>query len=125
MPTSKARQSRRKTPWDARTDRTATQEFLYQHYNSHYKERHPVLKTTGEELLINSYVPETCPYCESSSIKRDGHTKNGVQRFRCLACMKKFTPVTGTIIDGHKISISEWMGRMLLGKIGKILRRLL
>ena len=49
MLTSKARQPRRKTPWDDLTDRTATQEFLYQHFKSHYKERHPALNTTGEE----------------------------------------------------------------------------
>ena len=109
MPEFKARQSRRKTPWDCQSDRTATQEFLYQHYKSHYQERHPVLKTTGEELLINSFIPETCPCCDSDSIKKDGYTNNGVQRYRCLNCGKKFTPVTGTIFDGHKISISEWM----------------
>jgi transposase-like protein len=68
-----------------------------------------VLKTTGEELLINSFIPETCPCCDSDSIKKDGYTNNGVQRYRCLNCGKKFTPVTGTIFDGHKISISEWM----------------
>ena len=67
------------------------------------------MKTTGEESFINSYIPETCPICDSDSIKKDGYTKNGVQRYHCLSCGKKFTPVTGTIFDGHKISISEWM----------------
>lgn len=109
MSHSKARQSRRKTPWDNQADRTATQEFLYQHYKSHYEERHPALITTGEEHLINSYIPETCPSCGSNSFKKDGYTNNRVQRYRCLQCGKKFTPVTGTIFDGHKISISEWM----------------
>lgn len=109
MPKDKSRQSRRTTPWDIEDSRTPTQQFLYEHYHKHYQERHPVLIETGEERLINSYIPSTCPYCGESSFQRYGQTRNKIQRYRCNACTKTFTPVTGTIFDQHKISISEWM----------------
>lgn len=109
MPRSKSRQSRRVTPWDTEEARTPTQQFLYNHYKSHYQERHPALNTTGEDNRINSFIPETCPHCDSKDFQKYGRTRNNIQRFRCNSCNKTFTPVTGTIFDQHKISISEWM----------------
>ena len=109
MPKSKSRQSRRVTPWDADEERTPTQQFLYDHYKSHYQEKHPALNTTGEDNLINSFIPETCPNCGGTSFQKYGRTSNNIQRYRCNVCNMTFTPVTGTIFDQHKISISEWM----------------
>ena len=105
----KESQSRRTTPWDKEGQRTPMQEFLRRHYIEQYDERHPSLSETGESLLINSYIPTGCPYCESSSIKMNGYTKNGVQRYKCLLCRQTFTPVTRTIFEGRKISLSEWI----------------
>ena len=102
-------QSRRKTPWDGMEQRTPMQEFLYQHNQAHYMERHPNLKETGEANLINSYIPDGCLFCKNPSVQKWGLTKNGVQRYRCMECKQSFTPVTNTIFDGYKISISEWM----------------
>lgn len=59
--------------------------------------------------MINSYVPNTCPHCGIEAIKMNGHTQNGVQRYKCLGCSQTFTPVTRTIFENHKISLSEWM----------------
>lgn len=101
--------SRRKTPWGNNDEMTPTQRFLSEQYESHYKERHPVLRDTGEASLINSFSPECCPYCLSTSFSRFGQTKNEIQRYRCKDCGRTFTPITGTIFDSHKISISEWM----------------
>jgi len=101
--------SRRKTPWDEKEHRTPMQEFLYQHYGAHYNERHPPLSETGETQLINSYIPKECPHCAIESFKLNGHTRSGVQRYKCLYCKQTFTPVTRTIFEGHKISLSEWI----------------
>mgnify|MGYP002344519454 FL=1 len=101
--------SRRKTPWDEEEHRTPMQEFLYQHYNAHYENHHPSLADTGETQLINSFVLKACPYCTSEATKMNGLTRNGVQRYKCMSCSRTFTPVTRTIFEGHKISISEWM----------------
>ena len=108
MQKSKGRQSRRVTPWDSNDSKTPTQQFLYNHYKSHYQERHPDLSTTGEDNLINSFIPDSCPHCNEMSFQKYGRTHNNVQRYKCNICGKTFTPVTGTIFDQHKISISEW-----------------
>ena len=103
--------SRRITPWDDQIEKTPTQEFVIKVTMEHYNQRHPKLFETGEVELINSFVPKKCPYCSSESFKRNGKTKIGVQRYKCLntECSQTFLPTTGTIFDGHKISISEWI----------------
>lgn len=101
--------SRRKTPWDEKEHRTPMQEFLLQQYNAYYEERHPLLIETKEAQLINTYKPKVCPHCASEAFKMNGYTRNGVQRYKCLSCKQTFTPVTRTIFEGHKISLSEWM----------------
>ena len=83
-------------------------------YREHYAERHPVLSETGEAQLINSFIPDECPHCANVIVKMNGHTKNGVQRYKCSDCKKTFTPVTRTIFDGHKISLSEWVEYTLI-----------
>jgi transposase-like protein len=101
--------SRRKTPWDKKEQKTAMQEFLHKHYKAHYNERHPLLSETGEAELINSYTPKECPHCANEGFKLNGYTSNDVQRYKCSECKQTFTPVTRTIFEGHKISLSEWI----------------
>jgi transposase-like protein len=100
--------SRRKTPWDGETELTSTQKFLRTQYEEHYKARHLKLTETGEAELINSYEPKRCPYCSSEKFIKRGYTANGIQRYGC-SCGNRFLPTTGTIFDGHKISVSEWI----------------
>lgn len=113
MSKDSSHKSRRKTPWDGEEQRTAMQEFLYKNYSTRYENDHPRLSETGETELINAYVPKICPYCESEAMKMNGHTGNGVQRYKCLACKQSFTPVTRTIFEGHKVSLSEWIDYIL------------
>lgn len=63
------------------------------------------------DMLSHSFVPKKCPHCGSETFKRNGKTRIGVQRYKCLGteCSQTFLPTTGTIFDGHKISISEWI----------------
>jgi hypothetical protein len=99
--------SRRKTPWERNTSLTATQTFLQEHYKASYEERHRKVSDSGEAELINSFQPDMCPFCKSSSFKKSGHTHSGVQRYSCI-CGKTFIPTTGTIFDEHRIPIREW-----------------
>lgn len=101
--------SRRRTPWEAPERRTPMQEFIYQNYIGEYDDRHPQLSDTGEAELLNSIEPPACPYCDSTRYTRWGTNSNGVNRYRCSDCGKCFTPITGTIFQDHKISISEWI----------------
>ena len=36
-------------------------------------------------------------------------TANGIQRYSCKECNRRFIPTSGTIFDDHKISIREWI----------------
>jgi transposase-like protein len=102
-------ESRKKTQWDEETYLTETQEFLREHYSTHYAERHRLVSESGESGMVNSYTPAKCPYCAAGNFKRSGRTNSGIQRYMCRICKKTFLPTTGTIFDEHKISISEWM----------------
>ena len=50
---------------------------------------------------------------ELSHFKKSGDYGNGTRRYRCLDCGKAFSPLTGTVFDGHKIPISEWIEYMI------------
>ena len=56
-------QSRYSTPWDKTGGSTPLQSFLVEHYHARYDARHPPLASTGEAAVINSYLPEECPFC--------------------------------------------------------------
>lgn len=105
----KRAESRKKTPWDGVTDLTERQEFLRQHYATHYADRHRLVSESGEASMVNSYTPAKCPYCASEKFKKSGRTQGDIQRYMCWVCGKTFLPTTGTIFDDHKISISEWI----------------
>ena len=100
--------SRKRTPWDNKTELTATQEYVQMHYITRYEDRHPKLKDDGESDMINSYVPTKCPYCNSDHFVQKGYDAIGIQRYRC-ECGKYFKPTTGTIFESRKIPVSEWI----------------
>ena len=51
----------------------------------------------------------TCPHCQAKRVSRHGHA-NGLQRYRCLACRKTFSALTGTPLCGlHKRG--KWLGQ--------------
>ena len=108
MMSKESKKSRKMTPWGEETALTETQAFLKKNYEEYYADRHRAISDSGESEMINSYIPAKCPYCESIKFKKNGHTRNGVQRYMCV-CAKTFLPTTGTIFDEHRISISEWM----------------
>ena len=108
MRKSEAQKSRRKTPWDGDSNLTPTQDFLKSYYDVRYNSHHHTVGESGEASMINSYIPERCPFCSSEVFKKSGYTDSGVQRYKCV-CNKTFLPTTGTIFDEHKLSISEWM----------------
>lgn len=40
-----------------------------------------------------------CPHCGSFSIIKNGHTKNGVQTYKCKECSKRFNDLTNTVFS--------------------------
>ena len=65
-------------------------------------------KFSEDEInFINSIEIQKCPFCNSTHIIKNCHRNDGMQRYRCITCNKRFIPLTNTIFDSHKIPISE------------------
>lgn len=105
--------SRKNTPWSLSDAATPLQRFIDSVNRRNYDNRHPSLDSTGEAEFINSYEQKSCRHCGSERIKMFGKTKNGIIRYRCNECGRTFTPITNTIFDSHKVSITEWMDFLL------------
>lgn len=100
--------SRKKTPWDDAVAPSCLQSFIHDEYKGHFYMHHISLEESNEDKLVNSYMPsKCCPYCLSTSFKKNGKTRNNIQRYKCLLCNKTFTVLTNTIFDNHKLPISE------------------
>lgn len=71
-------------------------------------------KISDEERdFINNLIVTSCPFCNSIQIVKNGHTLNGIQRYMCKHCRKRFNSLSGTIFDSKKIPISEWIEYLL------------
>ena len=106
--------SRRRTPWDDREDYlTPLESFIHHEYKDHFVIHHPKLSETNEAKLLNSFIPQSCKYCGSNHIKKDGKNKNGIQRYYCNDCDRNFLITTNTIFEDRKISITEWIEYLL------------
>lgn len=105
--------SRQKTPWDNKNDLSDIQSFIKNKYLKNYNFKHPKISDTEEAKILNSIEIKECRYCNSKNIKMNGKNENKVQMYFCNECRKKFNPTTGTIFEGHKISITEWIEFLL------------
>jgi transposase-like protein len=105
--------SRRRTPWTEDKNPTPLQSFIDRCTERDYAHRHPTFEEMDESEFINSYELKTCRMCGSDKIVKDGKSSGGIARFKCNACGRRFTAITNTIFDSHKIPISEWIGFLL------------
>ena len=101
--------SRRKTPWDNIPSLTPSQSFIKEKYLEHYYYHHPSIHSSGETELFAHYAPPNCPRCGSTNFIKKSHYLNGLQRYLCKDCNSYFSITTGTLLEDHKIPISEWI----------------
>lgn len=101
--------SRRETPWNDNEMITPSQAYIKTVYQNHYFQKHSPLLKSGEDTFLNNYAPDKCPVCGSLHFHKDGKTKNNIQRYRCKDCDKRFTVITGTIFEDHKLPVGEWI----------------
>lgn len=80
--------------------------------NERYDAKHRAI-SKEEVKFINSVTINKCPYCGSTFIIKNGHRKDGIQKYKCNSCDRSFMPITNTIFDSHKIPISEWFEFLL------------
>lgn len=105
--------SRRTTPWSDADDRNPVQDLIDSTHAESYERKHRSQRESNEAAFFNHYVPEGCRWCGSRDFVRNGHTAAGIDRYRCRACGRTFTSATGTLFQGHKIPIREWVDFLL------------
>ena len=49
-----------------------------------------------------------CPHCGGDHVHKNGHRKDGSQKYRCVKCGKNFMITTNTIFQGTRKSLSTW-----------------
>ena len=58
-----------------------------------------------EERFANGRV---CPHCGATHIVRNGHGKNGTQRYKCMDCNKSFVITSNSITSRTKKDFDVW-----------------
>lgn len=98
------------TPWDdvAEDSMTPAETAVMLSHRSIYEYRHSALSAEQEVAFFNGYARKACPRCRSDRIGGCGTDGKGVRRWRCRACGRTFTPMTGTIFQGHRLPVSDW-----------------
>ena len=51
-----------------------------------------------------------CPSCGQAPTWRDGGEPNGLRRFRCPACGRRYNSLTGTVLEHSKATMPQWVG---------------
>ena len=98
--------------WSCKSKKTFDQLLVENTVIEWYQAKHR--KVSIDEInYINSIIINKCPNCNSINIIKNGHNSDGIQRYKCNLCNYRFTPLTNTIFDSHKIPISEWIEYLL------------
>ena len=88
-------------------------------------------KTTGtdvkeieERLIIDDFqkrletlhINDTCPFCSSHIVNKNGKRSNGLQRYKCCECGRRFTRLSNTILEKTRWHYEIWVEvvRMIL-----------
>ena len=102
------------TPWDNDDESSLTpaQRFVMMSQRDAYERNH----TPGphDAAFFNGYARDRCPLCQSAMVSKSGFDARGVQRYGCLSCGHRFSPLTGTVFEDHRISVEGWF-EFLLG----------
>lgn len=99
-------------PWTKAKEKTRGQIMVEETVLEWYRAKHRT--NSNEEIkFINKNCLSACPYCGFEHTYKNGLTKNGIQRFLCPNCNKRYNALTNTIFDSKKIPISEWIEFLL------------
>lgn len=104
---SQRHRSLRATPWDDSVATTPTQRLISNAVADAYDEHHRPIGPENDAELVNSVVPTMCPRCRSADFKSDGTSPYGIRLYRCHACRRQFTPVTGTVLESRGLPLAE------------------
>ena len=66
-------------------------------------------KSTLSKLVNREIGKLCCPFCESINIIKNGHSKKGVQRYKCKKCLHRFCDTTNTLSNNSKLTYKIWL----------------
>lgn len=101
------------TPWDGHDESSlgpAQRLVMVEHREAYERLHRP---GPHDADFFNGYEREECPRCQSGDIVSRGSDARGVRRWSCSSCGRTFTPVTGTIFEGHRLSVEGWVEFLL------------
>lgn len=64
-------------------------------------------KSTNSKLLHREKKKTVCSKCDSSNIVKNGHTKSGVQTYKCKDCNHRFNDASNTMIANSKLNYQQ------------------
>lgn len=64
-------------------------------------------KKTNSKVALFKKGKVTCPYCNCSNIVKNGHTKTGIQTYKCKDCNKRFNDLTDTVFSGTHLTYEQ------------------
>ena len=100
--------SLRQFSWSGSREKSGDEQLIESTVLEWYDQKHR--RPSAEEIaFVNSLPVSSCPRCRSRIVAKDGKGCNGIQRYVCRSCGRRFTPLTDTIFDSRKIPISEWI----------------
>lgn len=70
--------------------------------------RYTIPDKQSQQIAVWTNKDECCPYCGSKDYKRNGHQKNGAQKFMCKHCGRSFSMVTDTTALYSHFDIQKW-----------------
>ena len=76
------------------------------------KERYGVTNFVEFSRLYNR-IP-TCPYCDSDTYVSFGYTAQGLPRYKCTQCGRKFNLLSNSIFHSTNKSIDTWISYLIL-----------
>lgn len=86
---------------------------VVEHYSNNHKadfqkEMDNMVTLNLQDRLQSIGVNDTCPKCNSGSIKKNGHKRN-IQMFKCKDCNTQFNLFTGTVLEKTKWHWDIWI----------------
>ena len=64
-------------------------------------------KNTNAKFVEKIKDKNTCPYCNSESVVKNGHNKNKVQIYKCKNCNRKFNENSKTLVSHSKLNYEQ------------------
>ena len=64
-------------------------------------------KQTTSKVASYEKGQTTCPHCNGNKVIKDGHTKMGVQTYKCKDCGKRFNDLTKTVFVRTRLTFEQ------------------